>query len=66
MAAEVKIPLPEGMSQEDFLKLFNTFQKQRVATGARDKAVRSATKDLIALHKPEYEKILEKYLPKGK
>lgn len=64
--AEVKIPLPEGMSQEDFLKLFNTFQKQRVATGARDKAVRSATKDLITAHKAEYEKILEKYLPKTK
>lgn len=62
MAGEaVPITLPEGMSEADFLKAFASFQKQRVATTVRDKAVRAATKDLIAAHKPEYDKLLAKY-----
>ena len=62
---EATITLPEGMSAGDFEKLFASFQKSRVATAVRDKAVRSAVKDLINGHKPEYEGLVKKYMPKG-
>lgn len=63
--AETQITLPEGMSQDDFMKAFASFQKSRVATQVRDKAARSAVKDLIAAHKPDYDRLLAKYMPKG-
>lgn len=62
---EVTITLPEGMSEADFAKAFASFQKSRVATAVRDKAVRAAVKDLINAHKPEYEGYVKKYMPKG-
>jgi len=61
---EANINLPEGMSQADFEKAFQSFLKQRQNTQVRDKAVRSATKDLIASHKDEYDKLVTKYMPK--
>ncbi len=60
----IQMTLPPGMTQEEFMKAFSSFQKQRISTASRDKATRSATKDLIALHKEEFEKILKKYAPK--
>jgi len=63
--AEVKVTLPAGMTKEEFDKLFGTFQKSRLSTKARDKAVRSATKDLISAHKSEYDGLVAKYSPKG-
>jgi len=60
---KVEIQLPAGMSREEFDKLFGTFKKQRVATQVRDKAVRSATKDLIAANKEEYDALVAKYMP---
>ena len=64
MADKVGVTLPEGMTEADFMKSFETWQKQRISTQVRDKAVRSATKDLVEKHKPEYETILAKYMPK--
>ena len=61
----VQVALPPGMTQEEFLKAFASFQKQRVSTTIRDKATRSATKDLIAAHKTEFDGYLKKYMPKG-
>lgn len=55
---QVQITLPPGMSAEDFQKAFASFQKSRIATQVRDKAVRAATKRLVDLHKPEYDKYL--------
>jgi len=59
------ITLPPGMTQEGFLKAFASFQNSRVATAVRDKAVRSAVKDLIDAHKPEYDRLVAKYSPKA-
>lgn len=60
----VQIELPEGMSKEEYLKLFGTFQKQRVSTAVRDKAVRQAQKDLQTKYKSEFEALVAKYMPK--
>lgn len=59
--ADVKIALPEGMTPAEFEKLFTTFQKQRIAGKAKEKAVASATKDLRAKHKAEYDALVEHY-----
>ena len=61
---KVQVTLPEGMTLEAFNKAFASFQTSRVATQVRDKAVRSAMKDLIAAHKPEYDVLVKKYSPK--
>ncbi len=61
----VQMTLPPGMSQEEFMKAFASFQKSRVSTAARDKSTRSATKDLIAAHKDEFERLMKKYAPKA-
>lgn len=61
---QVSVPLPEGMTPEAFMKAFETFQKARVAGQVRDKATRGAMKELIDLHKVEYEKLLVKHSPK--
>jgi hypothetical protein len=56
---EAKIQLPEGMTMEEFMKVFESFQKQRVAGKDRDKSIRIATQVTIAAHKAEYDKNLE-------
>lgn len=61
---KTEVELPEGMSPADFNKLFGTWQKQRISGKARDKAVRSAIKDLIEAHKPQYDTLVDKYMPK--
>ena len=61
---EVKLNLPEGMTQEKFMAAFETFQKARVNAQVRDKGVRAAIKDLIKLHQDEYDKLVKKYTPK--
>ena len=53
---QVTLPLPPGMSEEDFLKLFGTFQKQRVTGKAKDTATRTAVKKLITAHQAEYDR----------
>ena len=63
--ADVAIKLPDGMSQVEFEKLFATFQKQRVNTAAKDKAVRQATREVLQAHKDEYDALLAKYIPKA-
>ena len=57
--------VPAGMSESEAKKLFATFLKQRQNTQVRDKAVRSATKDLIDAHKDEYDTLVTKYMPRG-
>jgi endonuclease III len=69
--AEVQVTVPDGMTQEEFMKAFQTFQKARIAAQTRDKAVRAAMKQLIANHKAEYDKLVESKLaetsaPSGK
>jgi len=54
---KVQVSLPSGMSETEFLKLFGTFQKQRIDTARRDKATRSALNLLKDAHKDEYDKI---------
>ena len=62
----VSIPLPAGMTKEEFLKLFSTFQKARVTGKQRDTAIRAATKRLIAAHQPEYDRYYnEEYAKAG-
>lgn len=64
--ATVSIPLPEGMSETDFMKLFTTFQKSRVIGKQRDTATRAAMKRLIDGHKPEYDRLYnEEYAKVG-
>lgn len=55
---EVAIVVPEGMSPDQVKKLFATFVTARTTGQARDKGTRSATKELIKRHKPEYDKLL--------
>ena len=64
MAGPIQITLPPGveMTQEQANKVFGTFLKSRVSSKTRDVAVRAAQKDLIAAHKAEYDKSVEKYL----
>jgi hypothetical protein len=65
MAGEnVALPIPAGMTAEDVKKAYASFLKSRVATQERDKAVRAATKDLIAAHKEQYDGLVKKYSPK--
>lgn len=63
MPEETTVTLPEGMTKEAFEKAFASFQKSKVATTVRDKAVRSAVKDLIAAHKAEYDRLVKQYMP---
>lgn len=53
----VSLPIPEGMDEAQVKKLFETFITGRTTGQARDKSVRSATKELIKRHKPEYDKL---------
>ena len=52
----VSVPLPPNMSAEEFNKLFATFQKARVTGKARELATRTAVKQLITAHQPEYDR----------
>ena len=54
---KVSIPLPEGMTKEEFLKLFQTFQKARVTGKVKDTATRASIKRLIENHQAEYNSI---------
>ena len=60
----VALPIPPGMTAEDVKKAYGSFQKSRVATQIRDKATRSATKDLIDKYSDEYATLVKKYMPK--
>lgn len=65
-AKNVQVPLPPGMSQDEFLKLFNTFQKARVTGKARDTATRASVKTLITRHQAEYDALYaEEYAKAG-
>ena len=61
-----EIKLPEGMSPEQFAKLFETFTKQRDNTQVRDKAVRAAQKDLCDKYPVEYKALVEKHTKAAK
>lgn len=54
----VTVKLPEGMSQEQLLKSFASFQKTQVYTKKYDKAVRDALSALRKVHEPEYQTLL--------
>jgi len=53
---KVAVPLPPGMSEAEFVKIFSTFTKARIAGKQRDAATRAAHKRLIAAHEAEYNK----------
>lgn len=62
----VSIPLPAGMSEEEFLKLFGTFQKARITGKQKDTATRAAMKRIVAAHQPEYDRFYaEEYTKAG-
>jgi len=44
------------MSEAEFVKIFSTFTKARIAGKQRDTATRAAHKRLIAAHEAEYNK----------
>ena len=64
-APTTQVPIPEGMTQEEFMKAFASFQKQRITGKARDMAIRGAMKQLIANHKVEYDGLVAKLSPKS-
>jgi len=61
----VSVPLPLGMSAEQFTKLLATFQKTQDYTKKRDKAVREALNVLKKAHPEDYKKALEVELAKA-
>lgn len=54
----VTVTLPEGMSPEQFNKLFKASLKTQAYTKKYDKAVRDALSDLKTSHKEDYVKYL--------
>ena len=58
----VDVKIPEGFTPESFAKAMESFIKQRVTAGVRDKAIRAAIKDLVSKYKAEYDASVEKYM----
>lgn len=58
------ITLPPGMTKEDFLKSFGSWEKMRDYTAKRDKAVRKALNVLKEAHLPEFIRYLNTELKK--
>lgn len=55
-----------GIETEEQLQgLLNTFVKQRVTSGIRDKANAAAVKELKRLHKAEFDRLVAANMPKG-
>lgn len=59
---QVSVPLPPNMSQEEFLKLFGTFQKQRVEGKRKDQAFRATLSRIKANHSDEWDSIYQEEL----
>lgn len=60
----VEIPLPPGMSKEDFVKSFASFNKMRDYTAKRDKCVRTALNGLKDKYPAEFKALLDAELKK--
>jgi len=60
----VSVPLPAGMTAEQFTKLLSTFQKMQDYTKKRDKAVRNALNVLKVKYPEDYKKALDAELSK--
>lgn len=62
---QISVPLPPGMSQEEFLKLFGTFQKQRVEGKRKDTAFRATLSRIKTAHEAEWDRIFQEELAKA-
>lgn len=63
---QVTLPVPPGMTEEQFLKLFQTFQSQRITGKAKGTATSAAHKRLIEAHQAEYDRYYkEEYAKAG-
>lgn len=60
---DVRLPLPEGMTSDQFQKLVATFIKGRQTGQVKGKAQASAMKDLRNKYKAEYDALVKKYTP---
>lgn len=61
----VNVDLPEGMSEEEFQKLFGSFNKMREYTAKRDKCVRVALNGLKDKYPDAYRALLNPELKKA-
>lgn len=61
----VTIDLPKGMSKETFVKSMASFEKSRIYTAKRDKAVRAADKVLREKYPGPYKQLLAVELRKA-
>lgn len=52
------VVLPAGMTEDQFLKSFASFQKTQIYTKKYDKAVRDSLGDLKKKHEAEYKTLL--------
>ena len=64
--AKVPIELPEGMSAEEFSKLFGTWQKQRTEGQYKGKATAKAITRLKAAHSEDYQRFYDEEYAKAK
>ncbi len=60
----VSVPLPAGMTAEQFSASMKSFFKMQDYTKKHDKAKREADKQLEKAHAPEYKKLLDAELKK--
>lgn len=63
--AKTPVELPENMTEEEFKKLFGTWQKQRVEGQTKGKATNAALKRLKAAHEADYNRFYEEELKKA-
>jgi len=63
---KAEVTLPEGMTQEEFTKLFGTWNKNRVEGQFKGKATTKAIARLKAAHEPEYKKLYDEEYAKAK
>lgn len=62
----VSVPLPANMTEDEFLKLFGTFQKARITGKQKDTATRATMKKITTAHQAEYDRIYaEEYAKAG-
>lgn len=63
---QVSVPLPPGMAQDEFLKLFKTFQNARIVGKQKDTAFRATLAKMKDLHAAEWDRIYaEEYTKAG-
>jgi hypothetical protein len=64
--AKTPVELPEGMTVEEFTKLFGTFVKNRTEGQYKGKATAKAVTRLKAAHQADYDRFYEEEYAKAK